>query len=243
MGTIKDYRNMVEQPWGRMFYELIFRQLDISNDKRKKILDFGAGFCITSDHYAKYHDVTALEPNEEMCSLRVKENNYTIVPQGSEYLKTVPEGTYDYAICHNVLEYVENVDEVLTELVRVLKPGGKLSIVKHNELGKVFAYAVLNDNPQAALDILNTTDAEGTVFGKRNLYNNDQLVDFLADKMELTDVYGLRSLFGLSSNNEIKFTDEWYQPMLELEIKADSMDEFKKIAFYNHLIFKKKNVC
>ncbi len=32
MGTVKDYRNMVERPWGRMFYDLIFRQLDVSND-------------------------------------------------------------------------------------------------------------------------------------------------------------------------------------------------------------------
>ena len=28
--------------------------------------------------------------------------------------------------------------------------------------------------------------------------------------------------------------------MLELETKADAMDEFKKIAFYNHLILEKK---
>ena len=64
--SIENYRNMVEQPWGKMFYDLIFRQLDISNDKRLKILDCGAGFCITSDHYAGEHDVTALEPEEEM---------------------------------------------------------------------------------------------------------------------------------------------------------------------------------
>ncbi len=240
MGTIKDYRNMVEQPWGRMFYDLIYRQLDISNDKRVKILDFGAGFCITSNHYAKYHDVTAVEPNEEMYSLRVKDNDYTLVSQGIEYLQTIPENTYDYVICHNVLEYVESVDEVLNELVRVLKPGGRLSIVKHNELGKVLAYAVLNDKPQAALHVLNDNSDEGTVFGKRHLYNNDHLVNSLADAMKLVDVYGIRSLFGLSSNNEIKFTDEWYRSMLELETKADAMDEFKKIAFYNHLILEKK---
>ena len=72
------------------------------------------------------------------------------------------------------------------------------------------------------------------------LYNNEYLMNSLADTMELKDVYGIRSLFGLSSNHEIKFSDEWYQPMLELEAKADAMDEFKKIAFYNHLIFKKR---
>ncbi len=70
--SIKDYRNMVDQPWGRMFYELIFRQLNIPSDKRLKILDFGAGFCITADHFAEKHEVTAVEPNEEMRSVRIQ---------------------------------------------------------------------------------------------------------------------------------------------------------------------------
>ncbi len=48
-GTIKDYRNMVEQPWGKMFYELIYRQLNLPEDRKLKILDFGAGFCITAE--------------------------------------------------------------------------------------------------------------------------------------------------------------------------------------------------
>jgi hypothetical protein len=48
-----------------------------------------------------------------------------------------------------------------------------------------------------------------------------------------------RAFFGLSSNNEIKYIEEWYKAMLELEIKASTIDEFKKIAFFNHLIFKK----
>ena len=84
--TVQNYRNMVEQPWGRMFYELIYRQLNLPDDRRLKILDFGAGFCLTADHYAKHHAVTAVEPNEEMAALRVKENDYTLVPQGAEYL-------------------------------------------------------------------------------------------------------------------------------------------------------------
>ena len=69
---------MVDQPWGRMFYEMIFKQLNITNDKRIRILDFGAGFCITANHYAKNHDVVAVEPNEEMYSLRVEANASTM---------------------------------------------------------------------------------------------------------------------------------------------------------------------
>ena len=238
--AIKRYRNVVDQPWGRMFYDLIYRQLDIPDSKSLEILDFGAGFCLTADHYAGHHIVTAVEPNEEMISLRVRENNYTLVPQGAEYLPSVEDNTFDVVICHNVLEYVENAEAVLKQLVRVLKPGGILSVVKHNDPGRVLAYAVLNDDPRAALDLLCKEEAEDSMFGSRNVYDNGRLVSFLADWMALADTYGIRTFFGLSSNNEIKFTDEWYRSMLELEPRVYSLEEYKKIAFFHHLLFRKK---
>ena len=231
---------MVDQPWGRMFYEMIFKQLNISNDKRIRILDFGAGFCITANHYAKNHDVVAVEPNEEMYSLRVEENEYTLITQGLDYLKTVPDNSIDFVICHNVLEYVENKEEILKQLVRVLKQEGTLSIIKHNLFGRVMGSAVLGDNPHAALDLLNNV-AEDSMFGNRDVYGNEFLTDLLSGEMALSETYGIRAFFGLSSNNEIKYTDDWYKSMLELEAKASTMDEFRKIAFFNHLIFKKKS--
>lgn len=231
---------MVDQPWGRMFYEMIFKQLNISNDKRIRILDFGAGFCITANHYAKNHDVVAVEPNEEMYSLRVEENEYTLITQGLDYLKTVPDNSIDFVICHNVLEYVENKEEILKQLVRVLKQEGTLSIIKHNLFGRVMGSAVLGDNPHAALDLLNNV-AEDSMFGNRDVYGNEFLTDLLSGEMVLSETYGIRAFFGLSSNNEIKYTDDWYKSMLELEAKASTMDEFRKIAFFNHLIFKKKS--
>ena len=240
MGTIKDYRNMVEQPWGKMFYEMIYKQLNIPDDKRIRILDFGAGFCITANHYARNHEVIAVEPNEEMYSLRIEKSDYTLIRQGLDYLKTVPDNSVDVAICHNVLEYAEEKEEILKQLVRILKPEGILSVIKHNLLGRVMGSAVLGDNPKAALDLLNDV-AEDSMFGNRSVYSNQSLIDALSENMVLIDLYGIRAFFGLSSNNEIKFTDEWYQAMLELEIVAGTMDEFRKIAFFNHLIFKKKS--
>ncbi len=239
-GSIKEYRKMVEQPWGRMFYELIYKQLNIPDDKRIRILDFGAGFCITANHYARNHEVIAVEPNEEMYSLRIEKSDYTLIRQGLDYLKTVPDNSVDVAICHNVLEYAEEKEEILKQLVRILKPEGILSVIKHNLLGRVMGSAVLGDNPKAALDLLNDV-AEDSMFGNRSVYSNQSLIDALSENMVLIDLYGIRAFFGLSSNNEIKFTDEWYQAMLELEIVAGTMDEFRKIDFFNHLIFKKKS--
>ena len=239
-GSIKDYRKMVEQPWGRMFYEMIYKQLCFPADKRMKMLDFGAGFCITADHYAKDHDVIAVEPNKEMQNLRIGGNDYTLISKGLDYVKTLPDDSIDVVICHNVLEYADNREDILNQLVRVLKPGGILSVVKHNLFGRVMGSAVLSDDPQAALDRLNDVP-EDSMFGNRSVYSNEWLIEALAKDAELSETYGIRAFFGLSSNRDIKYTDEWYSSMLELELKACTMDEFKKIAFFNHLVFKKKN--
>ena len=236
---IENYRKMVEQPWGKIFYDVIFNQLKFVNDKRLKILDFGAGFCITAKHYAKNHDVTALEPNEEMYKLRFESNDYTLITQGLEYLKTIEDNTYDVIFCHNVLEYVENKDEILTELKRVLKPGGHLSIIKHNLYGRIYGCAVLTDNPKAALDLLDQKP-EDSMFGNRDVYTNEYLTEFFGDKMTLSEFYGIRAFYGLSANNEIKYTDEWYNSMLELETRVGNIEDFKKVSFFNHLIFEKR---
>ena len=237
--AIKNYRSMVDQPWGRMFYELIYKQLDVSDCKKLKILDFGAGFCITADHYAKSHYVTAVEPSDEMRALRVGDNAYTLVGAGTDYLRDIDDDSFDLVICHNVLEYADDKEAILKHLVRVTKPGGILSVVKHNLYGRVMATAVMSDDPKTALSLLDQ-EAENSMFGKRDVYSNEWITDFLKDEMTLIDTYGIRTFFGLSSNNDIKYTDDWYQSMLELETKACSMDEYRKVAFFNHLIFAKK---
>ena len=224
-----------------MFYELIYEQLNISEEKRVRILDFGAGFCITANHYAKNHEVVAVEPNEEMYSLRIEKSDYTLIRQGLDYLKTVPDNSVDVAICHNVLEYAEEKEEILKQLVRILKPEGILSVIKHNLLGRVMGSAVLGDNPKAALDLLNDV-AEDSMFGNRSVYSNQSLIDALSENMVLIDLYGIRAFFGLSSNNEIKFTDEWYQAMLELEIVAGESLPFADRAGVGRRLFERFEV-
>ncbi len=236
-GSVYNYRKMVEEPWGKMFYEQIFDQLVLPTDKRLNILDFGAGFCITSGHYAKDHDVTSVEPNEEMYGVRF-EGGYTLITKGIEYLSGIADNTYDVVICHNVLEYAEDKETILKELERVLKPGGKLSVIKHNVFGRALASAVFGDDPKASLDLL-SGEKEDSIFGNRDVYPNEYLTDLFSGEMTLEEVFGIRAFFGLSKNNEIKYTDDWYKNMLELEIKASRMDEYKRIAFFNHLIFRK----
>lgn len=239
--SIDDYRKLIDNPQGKMFYDMIFRQLNLPDDPTLNILDFGAGFCVTANYYAKHHKVTAIEPNKEMISLNKHNNHFDLILGDIETLKGYKDYTFDLVICHNVLEYVPDKELILSELARVLKQGGTLSIVKHNLWGRVMDYAVFSDNPKAALDLLENGDCKNNMFGKRNTYDDEYIIKS-GHKCSLTieSLFGIRTFFSLSKNDDIKFTQEWYDNMLALEMKVCNLDQYKNISFFHHLIFQKK---
>ena len=57
--NINAYKEMLNQPWGKIMYRLIFAQL--SHIKDKQVLDFGAGFGTTSEYLSQNNTVTAVE--------------------------------------------------------------------------------------------------------------------------------------------------------------------------------------
>lgn len=65
--NVQAYLDTVNTPWGKLFYQLVWHNLDY---KGKKILDFGSGFGIIADYLAKNNEVTAIEPNKEMIKHR-----------------------------------------------------------------------------------------------------------------------------------------------------------------------------
>ena len=237
--SIEDYRNLIEQPWGKMFYDMIFRQLDLSKDRKLKILDYGAGFCVTARYYAESHNVTAYEPNPEMFEKRV-EGDYKLITTQNDF-KILEEHSFDVVICHNVLEYVSSPTEILNELIKYLKPNGILSIVKHNLKGRILSQAIYSDDPAGALSLLKSqSDNRNNLFGKRGTYDNEMLLRFAeSNGLVCKDIFGIRTFFAVSANFEIKYTEEWYKSMLELEMQTCNIDEYKNISFFHHLIFKK----
>ena len=237
--SIEDYRNLIEQPWGKMFYDMIFRQVDLSKDRKLKILDYGAGFCVTARYYAESHNVTAYEPNPEMFEKRV-EGDYKLITTQNDF-KILEEHSFDVVICHNVLEYVSSPTEILNELIKYLKPNGILSIVKHNLKGRILAQAIYSDDPAGALSLLKSQSDNGNnLFGKRGTYDNEMLLRFAeSNGLVCKDIFGIRTFFAVSANFEIKYTEEWYKSMLELEMQTCDIDEYKNVSFFHHLIFKK----
>jgi 2-polyprenyl-3-methyl-5-hydroxy-6-metoxy-1,4-benzoquinol methylase len=132
--NVEGYLDTVNSSWGKLFYNLVWHNIDCEG---KKALDFGSGFGITADNFAKNNDVTAIEPNKEVIKHRFCNNEYNQIVGGIEKLKELQSQSYDVIICHNVFEYLDNRTELLREFSRILKHDGFISIVNHNKAGKI----------------------------------------------------------------------------------------------------------
>ena len=241
MDSVKDYVELVKAPWGRMFYDLLFAQLDIPQSPKLDILDFGSGFGITANHFAAWHDVTAVEPNDEMIRNSYKENEYKQMRGGIEKISEFEDKSFDIVCCHNVLEYIENKEPMICELLRVLKLGGLLSVVKHNRVGRVFGTAVFKNDPKKALALIDENANDKSNFlGTQYIYSNDYLISLAAKYSgSVIKILGMRAFYALGQDNNIKYTDEWYESMLALENAVAGIDAYKNAAFFSHLFIGK----
>jgi SAM-dependent methyltransferase len=234
--NVKGYLDTINAPWGKLFYKLVWHNIDC---KGKKILDFGSGFGITADYFAKNNDVTAIEPNEEMLKYRFCTNGYSQIVGGIEQLIKIQNQSYDMIICHNVLEYLDNRVELLCEFSRVLKHDGFVSIVKHNKSGKIMQKSVFEYKINEALELINNGNAVSANFGIINEYDNCELEKYCRDFFEIDRIYGVRMFFGLQ-RNELKLESDWISNMYNLECSTEEILEFKNIAFFHHVILKHK---
>lgn len=232
--NIQGYLDTVNAPWGKLFYNIIWHNLKFEG---KHVLDFGSGFGITADYLATKNDVVAVEPNEDMIAYRFCENTYQQIVGGIEQLRQMQDASFDIILCHNVLEYLDNRDELFVEFKRLLKPEGFLSIVKHNRAGKVMQKAVFEYKVDETLNLLHNGDAISVNFGAVNEYENDELEKFADGAFKIDKVYGVRIFFGLQ-RNELKTEEDWLENMYKLECTAEAIPEFRDIAYFQHVILR-----
>lgn len=236
---LKDYvESNKKLPWGAMFYKILWEQMPKMTNT--KILDFGSGLGFTANHFAKDNEVLAIDPDAEMLSERIHENNYQQINGSIENLKEQTDNSFDLIVCHNVLEYAKERKEIFNEFCRVLKPNGIISIVKHNHNGRIMQKIAFQNNLDEALSILDGGDTSAAYFGKINYYNVSDIINWSDDtNISVEKILGIRTFYALNTNNEARFDPAWQKKMFELEMKVSDMEDYKKIAFFNHVLLRK----
>ncbi|WNV77335.1 methyltransferase domain-containing protein [Geodermatophilus sp. DSM 44513] len=134
-----------------------------------RVLDVGGGTGNSAVRLARLgHDVTVVDPSADALATLTRRADTAGVGarvhgvQGDgdllhEVLPGVGGGGYDLALCHAVLEVVDDPAATLGELGRALRPGGTASVATANRAGAVLARAV-SGHPVEALSLLEDRD-------------------------------------------------------------------------------------
>lgn len=142
-------------------------------------------------------------------------------------------------VCHNVLEYIDNREEILKEFERLLKEDGVISVVKHDKAGKIMQKVVSEYNVEEALKLLDYENIESANFSMIDEYDDNDLISYSKGKLTIMNNYGVRMLYALQ-RNEIKTNPEWKTKMFEIECRAEQVSPFRDIAFFHHILLRHK---
>ena len=230
VANIQAYLENLQQPWGQIYYDILFEQLQ--DIKGKRVLDFGSGFGLVANHIAKENQVLAVELNEEMVALRTQDYSYQQLVGSLDQLANLEDASFDVIL----LEYVEDRKLVLEEFTRLLKPDGLLSIVKHNEVGRVLQTVVFENDTRKALNLLAGQDLETHSMGLAQAYDLDAVVEDLA--FEVQHYQGIRVFYGLQ-DNRFKSQEGWRESMLQMELAVCQDSPYRDMAFFQHYSLKR----
>lgn len=221
------------QPWECLMKRIVWKQLGDIHDK--KILDFGSGFGVTANYLAEYNDVTAIEPDEESIKERWADNHYEQIIGSTDELRKFADEAFDMIICHNVLEYAIDREDIVREFARILKKDGKISIVKHNRAGRVMQMVVLLNDFEHAHSLLDGNDGMASKYGAIRYYE-DSDIEKWHPALKITKTLGMRTFWDMQQNQESHKDAGWQDKMVEIEMRVSDMDEYKDIAFFHHLL-------
>ena len=134
-----------------------------------RVLDVGGGSGMFAVPLARLgHDVTVVDPSADaLATLRrradtagVGERVTAVQGDGDllhEVLPAAGDDGYDLALCHSVLEVVDDPAVTLAEIARAVRRGGAVSVATANRAGAVLARA-LSGHPVEARALLEDRD-------------------------------------------------------------------------------------
>ncbi|WEB34048.1 methyltransferase domain-containing protein [Streptococcus anginosus] len=230
------YKEFLNQVWGKLYYEILFAQL--AHIKNKKVLDFGSGFGLVADFLAQNNQVIAIEPNDEMIAERQQNFHYQQLQGSLEMLKGIPSARFDLIICHNVLEYVDEPALYLAEFSRLLKKGGQISLVKHNEVGRIMQTVVFANDTNLALDLLSGQSYQSHTMGQATYYDLADLLQKVTSELTVQNYQGIRIFYGLQ-DNAVKTAVAWREKMLKIELAVCQQSPYRDIAAFQHIWLQK----
>ncbi|QWU14847.1 2-polyprenyl-3-methyl-5-hydroxy-6-metoxy-1,4-benzoquinol methylase [Paenibacillus sophorae] len=242
--SIAQYLNYTKMPWGRLFYETAWQQIDrFWTGQGQSILDIGCGFGISSNEYAKRgNKVTGIDLTKSMIEIAQEQGTDAQFINGSFENTDDRLGIYDWVFCHNILEYMEDPKLFINKISGCQKPNGYLSLIAHNPVAKIMKKAIINKDPDSALASMESCKEYSAIIQTDiTTFSCEQLSEWLGESgYEMVGRFGIHNLYGYIADNEIKQDEEWHNQMKKLELELGCLSPYREIAIFTHIVATKQ---
>jgi len=248
-GGARKFARYADTPTGRLRFTLIgetlLRHLP---PPPLRVLDAGCGPAEMAILLAERGDVvTAVDCAGEM--LRIAgERAERLTPAAQARLHLAhgdlfeadtlwPAESFDLLIAHTLLDYLPDGCDLLARLLKLLRAGGMISLVRINQASQVLRAALNSHDLDAAVRSLTDPTVQASMFGLAGTGSTaSQAAEQLARAgVELVATYGIRAL---ADYLPACLCDEpaQYAELLRLERAVCDQSPYREMARYIHLV-------
>ncbi len=253
------YAGYLETPEGRLRCDLAFANLQdflpLSQTKLSlRALDLGCGTGVAAVRLARLGiNVTLLDSSPEMLEIAKRAAREAGVDgkialkhgDAAQVANLLPVGSFDIVLCHNILEYVDDPNAVLSAAAHVLRSDstgiGILSVLVRNRAGEVLKAGIEAGDLDAAERNLTVVWGNESLFGGSvRLFTLDGLQAIMKGaSLAVAAERGVRVISDYLPP-QISRREE-YERIFALERKLGSRPEFAAVARYIQIIARHSN--
>lgn len=242
------WRQWQDAPWGRLRYTLAEHNLRRHLDGRPlRVLDAAGGNGVEAVRMATSgHEVTVVDYSPQMlASARSLADSMGVAHRvtclESDVVKLgdlVAPGSFDLVLCHNLLQYVSDLESTLRCVIEPLRPGGLLSVLAANAHSEPIRMAVREMDLTGAFEALAEQRQYAATFGTMVHMRTAEEVGAVLRRLGLGVVghYGIRSICDYIPDDERKYDATFFAELERLETELSDRMPYVLTARFFHLI-------
>ena len=245
------FEELQAAPWGRIHYSVSFANVQRHIDQRPlRVLDVGGGNGLDAIAFAAQgHSITLLDFSAEMLTAARHNAEASGVAQRITFYQAdlaaiptlFPDAAFDVILCHNVLQFVENVGATLKAACHALLPGGLISLMGTNRYSEVYRQILQQLDPVAAYGSLDATSAYSPTFDVPiRIHAAEELHRPLHEAgCSVVSEYGVRCVCDYVPNNDIKRDPTFFSQLERLELAMSDRYPYYLLARLFQIIARK----
>ncbi|MER5880660.1 methyltransferase domain-containing protein [Streptomyces sp. NPDC001910] len=234
-----------DAPWGRLRYTIaeanLLRHLGDLDGESLRILDLAGGDGGDAIRLAaRGHHVTIVDYASAMLAAATERAVAGGVPElincveadATDLPRDLANGEFDVVLCHNLLQYMDDIPDTLASVLSPLKAGGLVSVMAINRHSAPLNIAVRDMDPAAALAALDTDQTQTQMFNSAlTLYTAEEIIRTLLE-LGCRDIAhdGIRSFCDYITDDARKHEPDFYAALERLELATTARPPYMHTA-------------